>query len=202
MKDLRSRNPVGGQAVHPLPREAILLATPTQRAQPDALHIIVECSQRSAIGWHCMVAEETSDHLLDPSPLLGDLTMLSPSQLLLDLPERRPHAIAPCDPLHEELPTAVAFTDEGKAEEVEGLRLAEPTLRRRSAAKRPNSIRRVLSGLSDSENSSNRLRISSQNRRASASCSKPTTMSSAYRMRIMSPVASCRRQRAAQRSNT
>ncbi len=128
MKDLRSRNPVGGQAVHPLPRKAILLATPTQRAQPDALHIIVECSQRSAIGWHCMVGEEASDHLLDPSPLLGDWAMHSPSRLLLDLPERRPHAIAPCDPLHEELPTAVAFTDEGKAEEVEGLRLAEPTL--------------------------------------------------------------------------
>src|SRR5215475_5457362 len=50
-----------------------------------------------------------------------------------------------------------------------------PRVARRSAAKRPNSIRRVLSGLSDSENSSNRLRISSQKRRASASCSKPTT---------------------------
>jgi hypothetical protein len=31
-------------------------------------------------------------------------------------------------PLHEELPTAVAFADEGKAEEVEGFRLSEPTL--------------------------------------------------------------------------
>jgi hypothetical protein len=38
------------------------------------------------------------------------------------------HAIAPRYPLHEELPTAVAFTDEGKAEEVEGFRLSEPTL--------------------------------------------------------------------------
>jgi len=52
----------------------------------------------------------------------------SPSQLLFDLPKGRLHAIAPCDPLHEELPTTVAFADEGKAEEVEGLRLAEPTL--------------------------------------------------------------------------
>ena len=128
MKDLRLRKPVGGQAVHPLPREAILLAAPTQRAQPNAFHMIVESSQCRAIGWHCMVGEEASDHLLDPSPLLGDWTMHSPSQFLLDLPERRPHAITPCDPLHEELPTAVAFADEGEAEEVEGLRFSEPTL--------------------------------------------------------------------------
>jgi hypothetical protein len=53
--------------------------------------------------------------------------MHSPSQLFLDLPERRPHAIAPCNPLLEELLTAVAGADEGKAEEVEGFRLAEPT---------------------------------------------------------------------------
>ena len=109
------------------PREAILLATPPQRAQPNTLHIIVECFQRSSVTWHCVVGEEASDDLLDPSPLLGDWLMHPPSQLVLDLPERCPHAIALCYPLHEELPTAVAFTDEGKAEEVEGFRLSEPT---------------------------------------------------------------------------
>src|SRR5215471_11806985 len=50
-----------------------------------------------------------------------------------------------------------------------------PRCARLAAAKRPNSIRRVLSGCNDSENSSNRLRIASQKRRASVSCSKPTT---------------------------
>src|SRR2546421_4937408 len=128
MKDSRLGNPVGGQPVHSRPREAILLAAPPQRSQPDALHIVVECSQRDAIRWHRVVCEEASDHLLDPSPLLGDWLVHPPSQPLLDLPELGPHAITPCDPLDEELPTAVAFTDEGKAEEVEGLRLAEPTL--------------------------------------------------------------------------
>jgi hypothetical protein len=54
--------------------------------------------------------------------------MHSPPQLLLDLPERCPHAIAPCDPLYDGLPMVVAFTNEGKAEKVEGLRLSEPTL--------------------------------------------------------------------------
>src|SRR3984893_4866292 len=119
---------IGGQPVHSLPREAILLATPPQRAQPHTLHIVVECFQRSSVSRHCVVGEEASGDLLDPSPLLRDWLMHPPSQLVLDLPKRCPHAIAPRYPLHEELPTAVAFTDEGKAEEVEGFRL--PSLRR------------------------------------------------------------------------
>src|SRR6202047_2609614 len=61
MKDLRFGNPVGAQPVHPLPREAILLATPAQRAQPNTLNVIVECFQRSSVGRHCVVGEEASD---------------------------------------------------------------------------------------------------------------------------------------------
>src|ERR1700730_17239693 len=76
------------------------------------------------------ISRKSYDDLLDPSPLLRDWLMHPPSQLVLDLPKRCPHAIAPRYPLHEELPTAVAFTDEGKAEEVEGFRLSEPTLSR------------------------------------------------------------------------
>src|SRR5262249_13879276 len=91
-----------------------------------------------------MVGKEASDHLLDPSPLLGDWAMHSPSQFLLDLPELGPHAIAPCGPLHEELPTAVAFADEGEAKEVEGLRLAEPAL---SASFRCEAAEFDLAGL-------------------------------------------------------
>jgi len=112
--------------VHSLPREAVLLATPPQRAQPDALHIIVECSQCRAVGRHGMIGEEASDHPLEPGPLLGDRLVHAPSQFLLDPPERCPHAIAPCCSFDKELPTAVAFTDEGKAKKVEGLRFSEP----------------------------------------------------------------------------
>src|SRR3954466_2746682 len=53
--------------------------------------------------------------------------------------------------------------------------LPSPRWARRSAAKRPNSIRRVLSGCSVSANSSKRAHIASRKRRASASCSNPTT---------------------------
>src|SRR5260370_40373745 len=104
----------------------ILLATPPQRAQPNTLNVVVECFQRSSVGRHCVVGEEASDDLLDPSPLLGDWLMHPPSQLVLDLPERCPHAIAPCYPLHEELPTAVAFTDEVKPRKLKGSGFPSP----------------------------------------------------------------------------
>jgi hypothetical protein len=74
MKDSRLGNPMGGQPVHPLPREAILLAAPPQRAQPNTLHVIVECFQRSSVGRHCVVGKEASDHLLDPRPFAPFVT--------------------------------------------------------------------------------------------------------------------------------
>src|SRR5215469_6324285 len=83
--------------------------------------------------------------------------MHAPWHLLLDPPECLPHAIAPGDPLHEKLPTAVAFANEGKAREAEDLRLAASALSVRLLSSR-NSIRRVLAGGSDSENSANRSR--------------------------------------------
>ena len=48
-------------------------------------------------------------------------------------------------PFDQEFTPAVA-TDEGEAQEVEGLRLAEPRCLRFFAAKRPNSMSRVFSG--------------------------------------------------------
>src|SRR5215469_3205076 len=55
--------------------------------------------------------------------------------------------------------------------------LLTPRFLRLTAAWRPNSITRVLTGWSDSENAANRSRIASRNRRASSSCSKPATRS-------------------------
>jgi hypothetical protein len=87
---------------------------------------------------------EASDHLLEPSPLLGDWLMHPPSQFVLDPPEGCPRAIAPCRPFDKELPTPVAFTDEGKAEKVEGLRFSKPAMSALFPAKRPYSPRPSL----------------------------------------------------------
>ena len=65
--------------------------------------------------------------------------------------------------------------------------LPSPRRLRSTAAKRPNSIRRVCPGRSDSANSPSLSRIASRKRCASPSRSKPTTRSSAERTTIMSP---------------
>ena len=128
--------------------------------------------------------------------MLGGRFVHPPSQFLLDRSERCPRAIAPCCSFDNDLPTAVAFTDEAKAKKVEGLRFAEPakssSFCREAAELDPAGLvrirrqRELLEPLAHIVPEAPGVR----------SCSKPTAMSSAYRMRIMSPVASCRRQRA------
>src|SRR4051794_20681688 len=84
-----------------------------------------------------MVGEVAGDHLLQPAPLDGDRLMHAPPQRLPDRPERRPHAVAPALPRELEAASARSPAYVGEAQEVEGLRLAEPapgTVRRREAA--------------------------------------------------------------------
>src|SRR5262245_3309590 len=149
-----------------------------------------------------MVGKVAPNDLRQPTPLFGDRLVHAPPQLLLDLAELCLHAVAPGFPFKLEFPLRVCPQMNTKPRNLKVSGLPSPRRARLAAAKRPNSIRRVLSGCNDSENSSNRVRIASQKRRASASCSKPTTTSSAYLTMIISPVASRRRQRSAQRSNT
>src|SRR6266699_4966494 len=54
--------------------------------------------------------------------------MHAPPQFILDRPQRRPHAIPPGLPFEQEFAPAGFAADEGEAQEVEGLRLAEPSL--------------------------------------------------------------------------
>jgi hypothetical protein len=63
----------------------------------------VECFQRSSVGRHCVVGEEASDDLLDPSPLLGDWLMHPPSQLLLS------RLLSHITPIQMKLPTFSKF---------------------------------------------------------------------------------------------
>src|ERR687891_1985893 len=90
--------------------------------------MIAERPQGPAVGRHRMVGEEAGHDLPQPLPLLGDRLVPPPSQLLLDLPELGSHAVASRLPFDQEAaPTALA-ADEGEAQEVEGLRLAETAL--------------------------------------------------------------------------
>jgi hypothetical protein len=73
-----------------------------------------------------MVREEAGNDLLQPSPLLRDRLMHSPSQFVLNLPKLRAHAVPPGLPLEEETPLAGLAADECEAQKGEGLRLAGP----------------------------------------------------------------------------
>jgi hypothetical protein len=113
--------------------------------------------------------------LLQPSPLFGYGLMHPLSQFLRDLFDLRLHAVAAGPPSKaRDLPQIRVIPRKLKVSGFPSPRCFRPV-----AAWRPNSIRRVFSGCSDSENSCSRIRISSQKRRASASCSKRTTISSA-----------------------
>ena len=73
-----------------------------------------------------MVVEEAGHDLLQPSPLFGDGPMHAASQFVLHFLQLRPHAVPPGGPFDRELAGAGFTADEGEAEEVERLRLAEP----------------------------------------------------------------------------
>ena len=105
--------------------------------------------------------------------------MHSPSQLFLDFLEFRPHAVAPALPVDQEFAGAAFAADEGEAQEAEGLRLAEPALRALGHRKAAELDQAGLVRMERQRELPNRMRIAARKRRASASCSKPTTRSSA-----------------------
>src|SRR6266436_9304566 len=82
----------------------------------------------SAVGWHCVVVEEAGDDLLQPFTLFRDRLMHPPSQFPCNILDLRLHAVATGPPLEEESAPSRLAAYEGHAEEVEGLRFAEPTL--------------------------------------------------------------------------
>src|SRR4051812_49915501 len=82
-----------------------------------------------------MVGVVAGDDLPQPLPLPGNGLVHPPSQLLLDHPELRLHAVAAGLPIDLEVTSTRLATDEGKAQEREGLRLAKPA---------PRSVRRCL----------------------------------------------------------
>jgi hypothetical protein len=105
---------------------------------PESNYMVAKSRERLQVRWHCMVCEEAADDLSEPFSLLGNWLMPPLSQLLLDLFELCSHAVAPGFPLQKESAPTRFAADESETQEVEGLRLAEPTPRavvRRVAAK-------------------------------------------------------------------
>ena len=88
--------------------------------------MVVEDREGATIGRHRMVVEVAADDRSQPLSLKGDCLMSSPSQLLLDFLEFRPHAVASGLPVKQEAALERLAADEGESQEVEGFRLTEP----------------------------------------------------------------------------
>src|SRR5947199_8278163 len=92
--------------------------------------------QCASIGWHCVVVEVAVDDVPQPFPLCGDRLVHAPPHFLFDHRELRAHAVPSGPPFDLEFPRAGLAANEDEAQEVEGLRFAEPTplaaLRRKS----------------------------------------------------------------------
>jgi len=71
MEDARGREKVGGQLLDALPRDAILLTAPAQRASPEADRVKPEGPECPKVRWHCVVGKKAGDDLPQPLPLLG-----------------------------------------------------------------------------------------------------------------------------------
>src|ERR1700730_16269482 len=93
--------------------------------------------QCTSIGWHGVVVEVAVDDVPQPFPLSGDRLMHAPPHFLFDLLELRSHAVPSGLPFNLEFSRTGFAADEGEAQEVEGLRFAEPSplaaLRRKSS---------------------------------------------------------------------
>jgi hypothetical protein len=132
MADSGFWKPVVGDLCDTRPRHNILLATSPKRATPKGSDVVAKCTQSPSIRGHRVVRKEARDHLLEPSPLFGDGFMHALSQLHLDLPKLRPHAVPASLPLKLESTPAGLTTDKGAAQEGECLR--SPRSRRFTAA--------------------------------------------------------------------
>src|SRR6516165_2895048 len=126
MEDDWVREPGVHQLRHLCPRDPILLASTPQRMPPKVSDVVPEHRQCAAVGRHCMVVEVAADDPSQALPLLGDRLVHASPHLLFDHLELRPHAVPAGLPFDLEFVLASLTADVGKAQKVEGLRLAKP----------------------------------------------------------------------------
>ena len=126
MEDSGLGEPVVGDLLGAAPDKGTGLAAAAQRAPPVPDDALPEGLQRAAVGRHGVVVEEARDDLLEPPALLGDGVVHALAQTFFDLLQLRPQPIAAAGSPQEKLAGPRGAADQGEAEEVEGLRFAQP----------------------------------------------------------------------------
>src|SRR5207248_3368786 len=113
-------------AIDRLTPHAVGLVAARGLVSPDFDDEEAEAVERPTVGRHRMVVEVAGDDLPQPFTLFENWLMHAPSQLPLHGFQLCPHAIAARLAPDLELASSGSAADKGEAEEVEGLRLAEP----------------------------------------------------------------------------
>ncbi|WP_439375001.1 hypothetical protein [Bradyrhizobium sp. DASA03120] len=126
MEDLWLGEQVGGKPRDPLPRGPVSLAAAPKHPPPLFGDEVAEGAERSAVGRYRVVVEVPGNDLPQPFALFEHRLVHTPSHSLLHGLQFRPHAVFARLAPDLELALLGSAADEGEAEEVEGLRLAEP----------------------------------------------------------------------------
>jgi hypothetical protein len=111
-----------------LPCHTALLTAAPERALPEFGDKEAEGRQRPTIGRHRAVVKVSGDDPIQPFSLHGNRLMSASSQFLFDGLQLRSHAVTLGFPFDLEFASARLAADEGEAQEIEGLRLAQPAL--------------------------------------------------------------------------
>ena len=125
MKDAGLGNKIICQLFDPIPGDPILLAASLERTPPKVGDMVPEPDECSTVCRHCVIFKEAGYDLPQPFPLFGDRLVPTPSHVLLDFLELRPHAVAAGFSLQREAPAARSSADEREAQEFEGFRFAK-----------------------------------------------------------------------------
>ncbi len=169
MKDFGEREPLLSKTSYMLPCNPVLLAATANDAQPAFAHLEPKAQKTGEIPGRRMVVEIALDHALQPFPDFPQWLMHAPPKRDFHLFQLSEESLSDGLAQHEELavlPGPSADVREPKKLNVSGL--PSPRRFRFSAAKRPNSISRVLSGCSSRPNFRSRSRQSWRKRSASA----------------------------------
>src|SRR6516165_932086 len=109
------------------PTEFRPLAAPDKYPPPTSGDLSSECHKCPSIGRHCVIVEVTTDNVVQPRPLIGNGLVHTPPHFLLNHLELCLQTVPSGLSLDLEFARAGLAADEREAQEVEGLRFAEPT---------------------------------------------------------------------------
>src|SRR5215469_12533033 len=116
--------PMGDEALHPLPEDAAVLAAPRQCAVPEAPYLEAKQPQRRCVHRHPVITDVSTHHRLQPLALFGDGFMHAPPKLGLHLVQLRLQSLAYRLPQHRKHSVApLPHANMREAQEVERLRL-------------------------------------------------------------------------------